>query len=70
MHYVISDIHGCYSQYIELLNKISFSDEDELFVLGDAVDRGPEPIRVLRDMMMRPNVTLITYAGEEKEFDI
>jgi len=59
MNYVISDIHGCCSQYTEILSKISFSDEDELFVLGDVVDRGPEPIKVLRDMMMRPNVTLI-----------
>lgn len=59
MHYVISDIHGCYDQYIQLLEKIKFTDEDELFVLGDAVDRGPEPIKVLQDMMNRPNVTLV-----------
>ena len=25
-------------------------------LLGDVVDRGPEPIKVLQDMMMRPNV--------------
>ena len=56
MIYVISDIHGCYKEYKALLKKINFSDEDELFVLGDVVDRGPEPIKVLQDMMMRPNV--------------
>ena len=56
MIYVIADIHGCYDVYISLLKKIKFSDEDELFVLGDVVDRGPEPIKVLQDMMMRPNV--------------
>ena len=59
MRYVVSDIHGCYNQYIQLLDKIKFTDEDELFVLGDAVDRGPEPIKVLQDMMNRPNVTFI-----------
>lgn len=56
MIYIISDIHGCYEEYRELLEKIKFSDTDELFVLGDAVDRGPEPMKVLQDMMMRPNV--------------
>lgn len=56
MIYVISDIHGCYKEYKELLEKIRFSEEDELFVVGDVVDRGPEPIKVLQDMMMRPNV--------------
>lgn len=53
MRYVISDIHGCYEQYRLLLEKIRFSDNDELYVLGDAVDRGPEPIKVLQDMMRR-----------------
>ena len=56
MKYVIADIHGCYTEYKKLLEKIHFSDKDELYVLGDVVDRGPEPIKVLWDMMARPNV--------------
>lgn len=56
MIYVISDIHGCYNEYKKLLQKIQFNDEDELYILGDVVDRGPEPIKVLQDMMCRPNV--------------
>ena len=59
MTYVISDIHGCYTEFLKLLDKISFCDEDELYVLGDAMDRGPEPIMVIRDLMDRPNVTYI-----------
>ena len=59
MIYVIADIHGCYDEFRELLGKIGFSDADTLYVLGDAVDRGPEPIRVLRDLMARPNAFLI-----------
>ncbi len=59
MRYVISDIHGCYEQYRLLLEKIRFSDNDKLYVLGDAVDRGPEPIKVLQDMMRRRNVIFI-----------
>ena len=59
MRYIIADIHGCYDEYSELLKKIDFSDEDELFVLGDAMDRGAEPIKVIRDLMNRPNVFYI-----------
>lgn len=59
MRYIVSDIHGCYQQYQMLLEKIHFSAEDELYVLGDVVDRGPEPIRLLQDMMKRPNVIFI-----------
>ena len=56
MIYGMSDIHGCYEQYKELLGKIHFSDNDLLYVLGDVVDRGPEPMAILKDMSMRPNV--------------
>ena len=59
MRYIVSDIHGCYNQYQKLLEKIQFSENDELYVLGDVVDRGPEPIKVLQDMMRRPNVIFI-----------
>lgn len=59
MRYIISDIHGCYEEYRELLAKINFSKDDELYILGDAMDRGPEPIKVIQDIMMRPNATYI-----------
>ena len=59
MQYIISDIHGCYEQYIQLLERIDFSDEDVLYVLGDAMDRGPESIKVMQDIMSRQNVVYI-----------
>ena len=39
MRYIISDIHGCKKEYLELLRKIKFSDEDHLYILGDVLDR-------------------------------
>ena len=30
--YVISDIHGCYEEFLEILNLINFKAEDELFI--------------------------------------
>ncbi len=56
MHWAISDIHGCYEEYQALLEKIRFSSRDTLYFLGDAVDRGPEPMKVVLDLAARKNV--------------
>ncbi len=40
--FAISDIHGCSKSFEALLRKINFSKEDELFLLGDYIDRGPD----------------------------
>lgn len=56
MTYVMSDLHGEYQKYIKMMEKIRFSEDDELYVLGDVVDRGGQPIKILFDMMNRPNV--------------
>ena len=56
MIYVMSDLHGEYEKYRKMLEKIRFSDQDTLYVLGDVVDRGPEPVKLLKDMAGRENV--------------
>jgi len=56
MTYVMGDIHGCYAQYRALIEQIGLRGSDTLYVLGDVVDRGPEPVRVLKDMALRSNV--------------
>lgn len=56
MQYVVADLHGCYQAFLQLLDTIHFSKKDELYLLGDMVDRGPEPIPLLQDLMLRPNV--------------
>ncbi len=56
MIYVMSDIHGEYDKYRQMLKKIHFSEKDTLYVLGDAVDRGEKPVAVLKDMYARANV--------------
>ena len=56
MIYVISDIHGCYQSYLKMLEKLKIRDSDTVYILGDTIDRGRDGIRVLQDMMMRPNI--------------
>ena len=57
--YVISDIHGNYNAYMDMLKKIQFDDDDMLYILGDILDRGPNPIQVILDVMKRPNVEVL-----------
>lgn len=56
MTYVMSDLHGEYSKFLSMLEVIGFTDDDTLYVLGDIVDRGDEPVKLLKDLMVRPNV--------------
>ena len=53
--YVISDIHGQYNMFIELLDKSDLKDTDTLYILGDVLDRGPQPIKTIRKLMEMPN---------------
>ncbi len=56
MNYAVSDLHGSYDKFKKLLEKIKFSDNDFLYVVGDIVDYGEEPIELLTDLSMRYNV--------------
>lgn len=56
MIYVVSDIHGEYMKYKKMLDTIKLKDSDTLYVLGDVIDRGPDGLKILQDMMMRVNV--------------
>lgn len=56
MTYVCSDLHGNFDKYERMLKEIQCKPTDTLYVLGDVIDRGPDGVEILRDMMNRPNV--------------
>ena len=56
MKYVMSDLHGRYDKYTEMLNKIHFTSDDEIYILGDICDRGPSSAQIYLDIMKRENV--------------
>ena len=57
MIYCISDLHGRYDRYEKVLEKIQ--DTDELYVLGDCIDRGKDGLKILNDIKERNNVHLL-----------
>jgi bis(5'-nucleosyl)-tetraphosphatase (symmetrical) len=47
--FAIGDIQGCYAELRALLKRCAFrSDRDELWFVGDLVNRGPDSLQVLR----------------------
>ena len=57
--YAVSDIHGQYNLFRKGLEKIGFSDNDFLYILGDAIDRGKDSIRLIRYIMKQKNIDLL-----------
>ena len=55
--YVCSDMHGHFRAFDRLLSRLSLAEDDHLYVIGDMVDRGPEPLEVLRCVKSLPNAT-------------
>lgn len=57
--YAVSDLHGQFHTFAEGLKRISFGDRDRLYVIGDAIDRGPDGIKLLQYIKEHPNMDLI-----------
>lgn len=45
--YVVGDIHGCLETFKALIIKINITPKDQLFLLGDYVDRGQHPKEII-----------------------
>ena len=63
---VIGDIHGCYDEFIQLLETIEFTDLDLLITVGDMVDRGPKSIEVARYFRDTPNAFAVLGNHERR----
>lgn len=57
--YAVSDLHGQYEVFLKGLKKIGFSEDDRLYFIGDAVDRGPDGIKILQLIKDHGNMDLI-----------
>lgn len=63
--YVFSDVHGHFGTLDRLLERVSPSSDDRIFMLGDMIDRGPDPIAVVRCCRELPNTTVLMGNHED-----
>ncbi len=66
---VIGDVHGHYDTLLALLDTISPTSEDELYFLGDLIDRGPKSAQVV-DLVMRNQFKCLRGNHEEMLLDV
>lgn len=66
--YIMSDIHGCYNEFRSMLEKINFSDTDQLIMAGDYIDRGQQSYEMLKWMEQCPSNVLLLRGNHEEEF--
>lgn len=59
--WAIGDIHGCYSSFMELLEKIQFNpQEDKLWLVGDIINRGEDSLKTMEYIYsIRESVVMI-----------
>ncbi|MFG6370101.1 MAG: metallophosphoesterase [Lachnospiraceae bacterium] len=66
--YIMSDIHGCYNDFHSMLEKIGFSDLDQLIIAGDYIDRGKQSFKMLKWIEHCPPNVLLLRGNHEQEF--
>lgn len=57
--YVLSDLHGQYNKFMDMLKLIKFNDNDKMYILGDIFDRGPDPLKILDYIICKKNIDFI-----------
>lgn len=55
--FAVADLHGRYDLYLKI--KEYLQPDDLLFCLGDCIDRGPDGMKIVKDLMARPHTTYI-----------
>lgn len=67
---VVGDVHGCWDELCELLDRCARSTGDEVLGVGDLIDRGPDPGAVLRFFRDDPGASSILGNHEDKHLRI
>jgi serine/threonine protein phosphatase 1 len=64
--FAVGDIHGCHSEFAELLARLSLTKDDRLVLLGDLINRGPDSCKVID--LARENRAISLLGNHELRF--
>ena len=68
--YAIGDIHARSLEFEKILEKLNFNfEEDEMILLGDVFDRGPDPIGVINILKKIKNLKWVMGNHDETTID-
>lgn len=65
--YACSDLHGQYKLWTKIKNYLQ--DDDKLFFLGDAIDRGSDGIKIMLEMLLDKRVVYLIGNHEEMMYE-
>lgn len=57
--FAIGDVHGCREELETLLQRLQPQPNDQFIFLGDLINRGPDPLGVIRLVRTLPNTTCL-----------
>ena len=66
--YVMSDLHGCFDEFQKMLKKLNFSDEDQLIIAGDYIDRGKQSLEMMEWIKNPPENVVLIKGNHDEEF--
>lgn len=67
--YVVSDIHGCYQEFLQLLEQIRFDHEHDILVCaGDYIDRGSQNAEMLNWIAHASDHVIFLQGNHEEEY--
>jgi len=55
----VGDIHGCHAEFSELLERVELTRDDQLILLGDLVNRGPDSCKVIDQAKANRAISLL-----------
>lgn len=67
-NYVMSDIHGHYNEFLQMLEKIQFHAHDILICAGDYIDKGPKNFEMMNWIAQAPENVVCLRGNHEEEF--
>jgi bis(5'-nucleosyl)-tetraphosphatase (symmetrical) len=66
--YAIGDLQGCDREFVALLDKLAFGEQDRLWLLGDLINRGPDSLALLRRVLMLQDQCEIILGNHDLHF--
>jgi len=68
--FAVSDIHGCRKTFNRLLTEIDFTTKDQLIIVGDVIDRGPDTRGMITDLLQLKGdgYNLTVLRGNHEDF--